>query len=320
MQPIPGSLLARPFHRAEALALGVSARVLEGRRFVRVHPRVYRHRDHVMSFDDAVAAARLALPEDAHPTGITRLQMLGLDFGPQLPLRFVVQGDLHLALDDIFLHRTIAFPPLDEIGVHPAAAYVAYCRRARTIDAIAVGDWLVHRGHVDGDQLRALVGAQEWRDGAAETGWVLDHLVGEARSLRESEVRSILAFAGLPRPEPNGPIELGGAVVHGDLWFEAHRTAVEYEGSQHQVDRGQYVSDIDRYALYRRHGVRYVQVTRELARQPRSLVRRVHAELVAGGYEGPAPDFGATWDHLFSRLAHVVPRAGRGSRRLRSVS
>ena len=39
------------------------------------------------------------------------------------------------------------------------------------------------------------------------------------------------AFSG------DGPIMLGEAMVHGDLWFRAYRTAVEYEGVQHQVDR-----------------------------------------------------------------------------------
>src|SRR4029077_9426047 len=161
---------------------------------------------------------------------------------------------------------------------------VAFCRRARTIDAIGVGDWLLHRGHVDADLLGALVTAEPWRDGAAEAAWVLGHLVGGARSIRESEVRSCLTFAGLPPPEPNGAIAIGDVAVHGDLWFPAYRTAVEYEGVQHQADRGQYVSDIDRYALYRRHDVHYVQVTTEKMRSPRAVVREIHECLVRGGY------------------------------------
>jgi hypothetical protein len=294
MRLIPESLLARPFHRVEALSLGVSPRMLEGRRFVRVHPRVYRHRDHAMTFDDHVTAARLALPSHAHVTGITRLQLLGLEYGPRLPLRFVVDGGLHLAFDDIFLHRTVLLPPTDAVGVTPAAAYVASCRRARTIDAIGVGDWLLHREHVDGDELYRLVAEQVWRDGAAEAGWVHDHLGGDSRSLRESEVRSLVRFAGLPPPEPNGPVELGDATVHGDLWFPAFRTAVEYEGAQHQRVRGQYLSDIDRYASYRRHDVRYVQVTQEKLQSPRTVVREIHESLVRGGYDGAAPEF-ARW-------------------------
>lgn len=317
MHAVPDSLLHRPFSREEALKLGLSPRVLEGGRFVRVHPRVYRHRDHEMTFEDSVLAARLALPGAAHPTGVTRLRLLGLETGPTSPLRFVIQGELHLSLDGIFLHRTVLLPPTDDVGVTPAAAYVAYCHRARTIDAIAVGDWLLHGGYVDADEMRALVCAQDWRDGATETAWVLAHLVGDSRSLRESQVRAYVAFAGLPPPEPNGSIRLGEALVRGDLWFPAYGTAVEYEGIQHQVNRGQYVSDIDRYALYRRHDVRYVQVTTEKLRTPRVVVREIHECLVRGGYAGPPPDFGPRWEALFARLASVVPRTRR---RLRAVS
>jgi hypothetical protein len=269
-----------------------------------------------MSFDHAVAAARLALPGHAYPTGVTRLQMLGLDVGSATPLRFVVQGDLHLALDGVFLHRTVMLPPVDDVGVTPASAFVAFAHRATTIEAIAVGDWLIHRGHVDAEELRTFVLAQDWRDGAAETAWVLEHLAPDARSLPESRVRAMSAFAGLPSPTPNGAIELEGLTVHGDLWYPAYAFVVEYEGRHHQLDRGQYVADIDRYELYRRNGIRYLQATNELVRTPRALVRRIHDGLVQGGYDGPPPDFGPTWEVLFARLAHVAPRR----RRFRSVS
>lgn len=300
MRPIPDELLSGPFHRDQALALGVTVRMLDGSRFIPVFPRVYRHRDHEMSFSDQVSGARLALPAEAHPTGVTRLQMLGLDIGQRVPLHFVVEGELHLALPGVFLHRTVKLPPVDEVGVTPAAAFVALCVRATTIDAIVVGDWLLHREHMDGDELRALVTEQPWRDGAVEAAWVLDHLTGDARSLPESKSRAMVRFAGLPTPEPNAPITLGEAVVHGDLWFPAYRCVGEYEGEQHQLDRDQYVADIE---LYRRHGVGYVQLTKELLKQPRVLVRRVHEALVLRGYDGPPPDFGAGWDRLFARLS-----------------
>jgi hypothetical protein len=194
---------------------------------------------------------------------------------------------------------------------------VAFCHQARVIDAIGVGDWLTHRHHLDGAQLSRLVTEQDWRDGAAEAAWVSDHLDGDCRSRLESDVRSLVRFAGLPAPEPNGPIQLGEVTVHGDLWFPRYRAVVEVEGSQHQQVRGQYLSDIDRYSLYRRHDVRYVQVTREKLRSARSVVREVHRCLVDGGYAGPEPDFGASWDLLFSRVSHVVRRGRRGVRAVR---
>ncbi|MDO9395807.1 MAG: hypothetical protein Q7T71_04625, partial [Herbiconiux sp.] len=63
--------------------------MLEGQRFVRVLPRVYRLATHEMTHADWTRAAALALPDRAHLTGISRLQALGLDFGPRLPVRYV---------------------------------------------------------------------------------------------------------------------------------------------------------------------------------------------------------------------------------------
>lgn len=306
MRPVPDDLLRRPFSRNEAAAAGVTGRMLRGQRFVRILPTVYRHRDHEMSEDDWVAAARLALPEYARLTGITRIQQLGLDYGPRMPVRFVVEGDLQLAYDEIFLHRTKRLPPLDEIGVTPAAAFISYCRRARVIDAIKVGDWLLQHGHMTLTELHDLALAAQWRDGASEALWILDHLDGESRSLPESETRALLEFAGLPAPAVNHRLPIDDAIVIGDLVYLEWRTVVEYEGSQHQLDRGQYVADIGRYALMRRHDFTYVQVTKENLAHARTLVLQIHRELEGRGYDGPPPDFSPRWRSLFTRIHDLV--------------
>jgi hypothetical protein len=307
MRPIPPSLHDRPFTRAEALALGVTPQMLRGARFVRVYEGVWRLRDHVLTFDGHVQAARLALPQDARITGITRIQMLGLDFGPPLPLRFVVARDLHLDLPDVFLHRTVRMPPLDGIGVTPLAAYVAYCGRARVIDAIKVGDWLLANRHVEWSELHAFCLDQRWRAGADEALWILGWLDGDSWSLRESEVRAILVFAGLPAPESN----VGAVAEHdrtriGDLVYRKWGVDVEYEGDHHQADRAQYLKDIDRYASLRREAVPYVQVTKEKLARPRVMVLEVYDALASRGYDGPSPEFGERWRQLFARLSDVV--------------
>src|SRR4029077_13363359 len=112
-----------PFTRAQACDLGVTKAMFAGHRFVRVHPRVWRHHEHAMTWDDEVVAARLTLPPRAQLTHLTRIQKLGLAFGPRHPLHFVVQGDLHLALEGIFLHRTKLLASTDTVGVIPAAAF-----------------------------------------------------------------------------------------------------------------------------------------------------------------------------------------------------
>jgi hypothetical protein len=261
-----------PFTRAQGKANGVTSRMLQGSRYERVHPRVWKPTDHVMTEEDWLVAAKLALPAGVHLTGITRLQQLGLDYGPRRPLRFVVDRDVHRVVEGIFLHRTKKLPPLDDVGVCIEAAYISYCSRCRVIDAIKVG-----------------------------------HLDPSSRSLKESEVRGILEFAGLPRPDCNVELGLSEDVrVIGDLVYRRWRTVVEYEGEQHQDDRDQYSSDIDRYELFRDHDVSYVQVTKERLGKPRELVLKVDHALRRKGYDGAAPLFGERWRQLFGSLYSAV--------------
>ena len=281
--------------------------MLQSEAFVRVFPRVWRRAGHEMSHADWVRAARLALPEEAHLTGISLIQELGLDYGPRKPIHFVVAGDLHLAFEGVFLHRTKALAPLEEGDVCVEAAFMSYCVQCRVIDAIKVGDWLLHNQHMDLGRLEALATAHPWRDGAYEALWVLEHLDPDSWSLMESETRAILVFAGLPRPACNQQLpEIAARVVITDLLYRDHGVAVEFEGVQHQEDRKQYTDDLDRYALMRAAGVPYVQVTKEKLRRARKLVHEVHRELVARGYDGPAPVFGEHWRSLFRSLRAAV--------------
>lgn len=307
MFAIPDTFRHRPFSRAEGLAGGIPARVLEGVQFVRLHQDVYCHRDHDMTWADRVEAARLALPETARTTGITRIRQFGLEHGPREPLHFVLQGDLHLNLDGVFLHRTVAMPPHDDAGVTMEAAFVAYCAEARALDAITLGCVLLHQELLSLDLLDQLLDEQPWRRGCAEARWVRPHLDTRCRSLPEAELLAFVRCAGLPEPEVDKTIDLGSEdILTPDHWFEDYDLAVEYEGSHHQEDRGQYNADIDRYKLYRRNKIDYEQITKERMRSPKATVRQIHRAVVDCGYDGPPPDFGELWMLLFAPLADVV--------------
>lgn len=301
-----------PFTRTRARQLGVTDRMLQGQRFVRLLPGAWATRDLALTFEHRVAAARLALPARAHPTGLTRIQMLGLDHGPREPLHFVVEGDLHLDLPDVFVHRTKRLAPRDDEGIGPAGAFLAYCATARVVDAIKVGDWLLSRGHTTLDEVVALALAEPWRDGAHEAVWVSPHLDGRSRSLPESEVRAVLVFSGLPTPEVNAELHLDGVLVVADLLYREQGLLLEYQGVQHQEERAVYVADLDRLELLRAHSLGYLEVTKERLAHARTLVGRVHRELVARGYDGPVPVLDDRWRGLFARLSHQVgPRRQR---------
>ncbi|GAA1925546.1 hypothetical protein [Nocardioides hwasunensis] len=255
------------------------------------------------------------MPDSARTTGTTRLRQLGYDIGPPFPLHFVVEGDHHLALDGVFLHRTVKMPPCDDAGVTVEAAFVAYCADVRLIDAIEVGCFLLHKEWMHGDLLDQLLTDAKWRRGAPETAYALPFLDDRPRSMPEAVLLAYVVFSGLLVPEVNLRVEIApGVRVTPDQWFGRLRAAVEYEGGHHQDDRAQYNADIDRYADYRKHDVAYELVTKERMRTPKTVIRKVHSMLVSRGYDGPPPDFDETWDSLFRPLQELVRPRTRGKR------
>lgn len=284
--------------------------MLRGPSWRRLFPRVWVHVDHVMTPGDWVAAAFLTLPADARLTGITRIQQIGLDHGPQFPMHFVVARDHHIATEGIMLHRTERMPFADDAAVTPMAAYIAYCTEAIVIDAIIVGDWLLREGHMTSAGLVELARHDDWRAGSAQACWIAPHLDGRSASPGESVLRAVVVFAGLPKPDLNVEIMINGRTIIADLAWLIWRLIAEYEGGHHQTDRRQYLIDIDRYGLIRTTDLTYLQFTKEQARNLIAVSQKVYAGLLAGGYDGPPPEFGERWRQLHRRIpaAPLPPR------------
>lgn len=313
---VPSALHGRPFHRDEALALGVTSRQLQHPRFVPLLPRVYCLEDTLMTSRSWVHAGRLTLPADAHVSHHTRLVELGVELGPTFPLHFTVPRDLHLAAtpDSLFLHRTVVLPPVDASGVSIPAALAGAASILRLVDVVKLADWVLHRGHVRLDELHRFTVTDPWRPGVEELRRALDLVDPRSRSLPESEVRCLLVAAGLPRPESNLDIHDadGRFLACGDLVYRWLRLIIEYEGRQHALDALQFERDIHRYGDLRGEGWAYLQVVASMLRRPRDLVCEVHRLMVAQGYDGPAPSFvGTRWHSLFE----VPPRWSHDPRR-----
>ncbi|KAA1425362.1 hypothetical protein FE697_005790 [Mumia zhuanghuii] len=282
--------------------------MLSGRRFIRLFPRVWVTAAHEMSERDRVSAARLSLPEGAQPSHSTRLRLLGYDDLAELPYHFVIDRDQKIVSDHIRLHRTILMPSTDADGVTPAAAFVQSCETMRLIDLIKIGDWLLHEGHASLDEIGQILVEQSWRPGASQCEIVLPLLDARSRSPKESEVRAILSVVGLPLPDVNVDLVVKGRWLGCvDLLYLTWLYVVEYEGRQHAFDTAQFNGDIGRYGRFRRNDVTYLQVTQEKLARPRALVREVHADLVALGYEGPPPVFGRDYRALFRKIRSRRP-------------
>jgi hypothetical protein len=287
----------------------MSVRQLDGKFLVRLHPRVYVERSHAMTGLDRIAAAALAMPERAQLSHVSRIQALGLDIGRSWPVHFTIAGDLHLDLDGVFLHRTEVLPPLDEVGVTPAAAFIQFCATATLLDAVRAGDWLLHERHMTVLEVLELTRLHHWRPGAWQARRVLPLLDAASRSVRESEIRLRVEAAGLPRPEVNVRLERDGELLGiGDLLPRCVMLVLEYEGRQHAESARQFNRDITRYASFRRNAVEYLQITSEMADRPKVMVQRVHARMVELGYDGPPPVFGHRWHQLERPIARPQRR------------
>lgn len=257
-----------------------------------------------MSHLDWVVAAELAMPARAALSHVSRIQRAGLDIGPLKPIHFTIAGDHHLAVDGVFLHRTVTMPVRDASGVSPAAAFIQCCASMRLLDLIVIGDHLLARGLASVVEMVEASRSHPWRPGAAEARSVLPWLDARSRSPKESELRAYVVAAGLPRPEVNVEIhgfngEFLGIV---DLLFRRWRLALEYEGRQHAESMVQFQRDIRRYGGFRDNEVAYLQITAAMTPQPVAAVQRIHSALMRQGFDGPPPSFGPRWGALFGRV------------------
>ncbi|MGJ9411368.1 hypothetical protein ACHAAC_01550 [Aeromicrobium sp. CF4.19] len=298
---VPDELSMGVFHRQRALELGVTSRMLQHPRFVQVFPSVYRLEHVELAPLDWIRAAELTLPSDAKVSHLTRFVQLGLQIGDLFPLHFTIGRDHHRpALQDVFLHRTVKMPTVGHDGVSVAAAFVGAASLLRLLDAVKVGDWLLHRDELDLHVLVRLLEQDHWRPGVDCARRALALLERRSRSLPESEVRCLLVASGLPCPETNLDLhdEKGVFVGCGDLVYKRLRLIIEYEGRQHALDTAQFQRDVHRYAGFRARDLAYVQVTAPMMKTPRTLVHTIHRAMVERGYDGPPPRFGADWQRL----------------------
>ncbi|MFT4188721.1 MAG: hypothetical protein QM621_09090 [Aeromicrobium sp.] len=308
LTPVPDHLAHRAFHRREALDAGLTDRMLEHARFVRVLPCVYRLATTELDRLGWIHAARLALPDDAALSHMSRLAAAGVDVGDDL-VHFTIGRDLHLDHDGVMLHRTVRMPPLDSGGVRLSAAWVQSLSLLPPIRAIAAADRLLATEQCDTRSFAEVAARDPWRPGAAEVERVLPWLDGASASIPESQSRVVVVAAGLEPPEVNAPITDGpDAVAVGDLVFRRWRLVAEYEGRQHAEDVRQFEWDIERYRRLRELGWNYVQITARLLARPRALVTRIYRALLRQGYDGPEPVFGADWHWLFHTPLPTDPR------------
>ena len=114
----------------------------------------------------------------------------------------------------------------------------------------------------------------------------LDLVDAGAQSPRETYLRLLVIEAGLPRPQTQVPVTGTDGVpfAHVDVGWERYLVGVEYEGMQHQTDRGRYVFDIRRLEKLEQAGWLILRIVAE--DRNAEIVRRVRTAMVERGWTG----------------------------------
>ncbi|MGH3474777.1 MAG: DUF559 domain-containing protein [Aeromicrobium sp.] len=279
MHPVPTQLHGRAFTRADAEALGVTRRMLQGQRFMRIHPGVFRTADTPADLKVLIQAARFVLPDDAAVSHLTNLRLRGLAVGPLLPLHFSTNRPHEVDRRDLIVHRRQALLHRQLVDGFPALGpyrtFVDAATRLNERNLLRVGDWLVHTGQVHLAELRAYV-HDSHLNGVQRARRVAPHLSEGVESVRESDVRWALMREDLPAPEVNVDIhdDAGGWLARGDLVYRRWKVLVEYDGWHHERDATQRQWDHHRREALEAAGWRVIVVTSaDMASLPTIAIR-----------------------------------------------
>lgn len=302
---LPPQILSGPFTVDEAAALGISRKVLDGSRFVRLFPRVFAVATLVLTHLDLVRAAQLSLGPHAAASHESGLAVWGVDIGTRGSVHLTTHHRSPTRVGGITMHRSFE---LGRVWWHagcrvlsPERCLVDAATRRTLADLVTAGDWLIRLGHMTVDSFTEFVHEHHF-DGIVKARRVAELLVATAESPRESCVRMMLVLAGLPAPTCNASYgDADGFVARLDMSYPRWKVAVEYDGMQHGIDLAQRERDVKRRETMERLGWIFIVVTAAQVRNPRDIVARVHSALVCRGYTGAPPELGREWRQSFDR-------------------
>jgi len=297
-RPLPPELAGRVFTRAEALAHGLTPRMLDGSRIVSIHPGVYLYAATEPTLARMVAAARHVLPPDAALSHVSSLRWRGYEVGPELPLHFSTNAPRHVDREGLVVHRRQGWIHPEYLrGVPvlgPDRTFVDCATRLSVATLVRIGDWLVATGQTDVMTLRDYVLASHL-DGVQRARRAALQVRTGSESPRETDVRLALLDAGLPEPELNVDLHdrRGRFMARGDLVYRRYAVLVEYDGWQHERDAAQRQHDHLRRERLEAEGWRVIVVTIADMRDPYAVAARVQQALIQRGYSAYSPRFGA---------------------------
>lgn len=281
----------RPFTRADAIAAGISPKVLRGSRFRRIFRGVYVAPEIEVTPFVRTQAALAVHPGTAFASHTSAAHVFGIPV-PDVP-------DVHVCVFDAKDRRArpgivphVVDPQTTVVnhrGVPVANLFTMFVQLASMldlVDLVVAGDAMVRTFHVRPAQLvRACVETDDPCPGPAACA---ARLVREGvDSPMETRLRLLIVLAGLPEPHVNFKIrDADGEVLRRlDLSHPEQRLIVEYDGRQHVEVVAQWEGDLDRREQFDDSGWKILVVTaRGIYKEPWRTLERVHRNLVERGH------------------------------------
>lgn len=286
----------RPFTRADAVAAGISPRMLAGSRFRRIFRDVHISSTTKETREERMLGALLLHPESAFASHTTAAEHYGVAVPASALTHISVFRDKdrrwsvgikpHVAPRHtrVVVHRGVRVSDRIRMFIELAAVL-------ELVDLVVAGDSMLKVFGMKAGELRSALGrSRDYWSAAAR--YAAQFVRDEVDSPMETRLRMLLVLAGLPEPEVNVTIrdDRGHVLVRFDLAYRERRLAIEYDGRQHVEVVDRWERDIRRDEQVDAIAWRKVKVTaRGIYVDPGDTVNRVWRLLCQLGPAVPRP-------------------------------
>lgn len=217
---------------------------------------------------------------------ITAARLYGMPLPPELVRRtdldVTVSGAHPPRMKGIIGHRAMrqhADAVREPLPVLPAEqVWLQLAQVLDLDDLIVAGDYLVRRKRPPSSlaKLNAAVAEAGGAPGITRAREALLEIRPGTDSPMESRMRLTIVRAGLPEPAIRHTVYFEGFFVGTpDLAYVRERVALDFDGSLHLTDERVYIDDVERRALFEDADWRYLTITKNHLRVPRSFLARL---------------------------------------------
>lgn len=264
----------------EALASGAVTRRELARDYAKLFRNVYLRRGEMLTAKDKALAAWLWSGRSATLAGLSAATVLGSRYVDASAPAELIRANRR-APEGILVHSdSVSDRDVCRLGslsaTTPSRTAFDIGRRLEVVDAVIQIDALLNVTGCSVDEVLAVARRNSGARGVRRAFTALDLADAGAESPPETTTRLLVVAAGLPRPETQIPVQVGGRGYRLDMGWRDAWVAVEYDGSQHWTDPAQRAWDIERHELLASLGWTIIRVSwTQLRHQPQAVVGRV---------------------------------------------